>query len=344
MKKRITNFWVVLLITGIWITNAPLIAQSKFGTTAAQFLGIGIGARSIAMGGAFAAQSDDISALYWNPAGIAKIDRVQVGFNHSQWLVNTSINSAGASLPAGGFGTFGVFVTSLDYGKMEVTTIDLEDGTGEQFGASDLVAQITWAKELTDQFSIGISAKLINQTIYRTSAQGIAIDVGFLFDTGLLPNGLRLGASVTNFGSKMRLEGEGLTVNYDQTGGSESGVNSNVPARLVTDGFDLPLNFRIGTAYDLIRNDATRWTLVMDTNIPNDNAQSLSFGTEYAWKNILFLRAGYNALFEEESEKGLTVGAGIRYELNGFAIRFDYTYQTYGRLNAPQWFAIGMEF
>ncbi len=326
-------------------STAPALAQSKFGTTAAPFLGIGMGARATAMGGAFAGQADDISALYWNVAGIVKSDKIRVGFGHTQWLVNTQINWAGATIPAGVAGTFGVAVTSLNYGNMEVTTLSNPDGTGETFSASDLSAQLSWAKSLSDRFSVGISLKLVNQNIFRTNSTAFALDVGFLYDTGLLPNGLKLGASVSNFGTQMRLDGEGLTVNFDQTGGRESGVNSNIPARLLTDQYNLPLIYRIGVSYDIVRDDQNRFTFAIDSAIPQDNAQTLNVGGEYAWKNIFFLRAGYNALFERDSEKGLTFGAGLRYNVaSSVVLRFDYTFQTFGRLNPPQWFAVGLEF
>ncbi len=319
-------------------------AQSKYGTTAAPFLGIGMGARATALGGAFVALADDISALYWNPAGIVRSDKIRAGFTHTQWLINTQINWAGATIPAGVAGTFGVAITSLNYGTMEVTTISNPDGTGETFSANDFAAQLSWGKSLSDRFSVGISLKFVSQSIFRTTANAFALDVGFYYDTGLLPNGLKLGASISNFGTQMRLDGEGLTVNFDQTGGTQRGVNSNVPARLLTDQFNLPLIYRIGVSYDILRDETNRLSFALDTTIPLDNVQTLNTGAEYAWKDIFFVRVGYNALFEQESEKGLTFGAGLRYPISTVVLRFDYTYQTFGRLNPPQWFALSLEF
>jgi len=88
-------------------TTAVSMAQTKVGTTAAPFLGIGMGARAVAMGGAYTAISDDIYALYWNPAGVSQGTRIQTGFTYTQWLVGTQINWAGAIIPAGSFGSFG---------------------------------------------------------------------------------------------------------------------------------------------------------------------------------------------------------------------------------------------
>ncbi len=344
MKQALKNLYVCACLVGALTVTSVAAAQSKYGTTAAPFLGIGMGARPTAMGGAFVAVADDIHALYWNVAGIARAEKIRAGFTHTQWLINTQINWAGATVPAGVAGAFGVAITSLNYGTLEVTTISNPDGTGETFTASDFAAQLSWGKSLTDRFSVGISLKFVSQSIFRTSANAFALDVGFFYDTGLLPNGLKLGATISNFGTQMRLDGEGLTVNFDQTGGTQRGVNSNVPARLLTDQFNLPLIYRIGVSYDILRDETNRLSFALDTAIPLDNVQTLNVGGEYAWKDIFFVRAGYNALFEGESEKGLTFGAGLRYPISTVILKFDYTYQTFGRLNPPQWFAISIEF
>lgn len=344
MKKRFTaspTIWLTLLCAAM--SAATSFGQTKVGTTAAPFLGIGMGARAVAMGGAYVAISDDIYALYWNPAGVAKGSRIQAGFTHTQWLVGTQINWAGVIIPAGNFGSFGVSATVLNYGTMEVTTLAQEDGTGETFTAQDLAAQITWAKNLTDRFSVGVTAKIINQSIYTTSATGFALDVGFLFNTGLLKNGVRIGASVSNFGTPMRLDGQGLTTNIALSP-NENGAPQNIPVRLLTSEFSIPLTYRLGVSYDILRAPEGRFTLALDAVNPNDNTQTVNIGAEYEWKNTIFLRGGYNAIFESEAEKAWTIGGGVKYGLGFATIKFDYTYQRFGRLNDPQWFTIGLEF
>jgi hypothetical protein len=119
LKSAITPFVIGFMTV---FTTAVSMAQTKVGTTAAPFLGIGMGARAVAMGGAYTAISDDIYALYWNPAGVSQGTRIQTGFTHTEWLVGTQINWAGAIIPAGSFGSFGVSVTVLNYGTMEITT------------------------------------------------------------------------------------------------------------------------------------------------------------------------------------------------------------------------------
>lgn len=349
MKKGILALLFALMSAMLPTLSIPfstaLRAQSKYGTTAAPFLGIGMGARAIGMGGAYVATADDITALYWNPAGIAGSgsSKIRMGFTNTQWLVGTTINWAGITIPAGNFGVIGIAVTALNYGTFEVTTTDVPEGTGETFDASDLSVQVTFAKRLTDKFAIGGSVKLIRQAIFTTSAQAAALDLGVLFNTGLLPNGLKLGMSISNFGTAMQLDGRGLVINYQQNP-NESGTNANTPAYLGTEVRQLPLIFRVGLAYDAVKNDQSRLSIGADALSPTDNMNALNLGGEYSWRETVFIRAGYNALFQTDSETGLTVGAGINYRLSRIGFKFDYTYQTFGRLNAPQWFTLGLEF
>ena len=74
---------------------------SKRGTTAAQFLKIGAGGRATAMGGANVALSADLSSSYWNPAGLGRINNIQVYFENNEWLANTNYNfgAVGFSVP-----------------------------------------------------------------------------------------------------------------------------------------------------------------------------------------------------------------------------------------------------
>jgi hypothetical protein len=69
-----------------------------------------------------------------------------------------------------------------------------------------------------------------------------------------------------------------------------------------------------------------------------------NLGAEYGWREMLFVRAGYNQLFVEFAEAGWTLGAGLKYNLGYLAFRLDYTYQSYGRLNAPQWLSLSLLF
>ena len=114
------KFFILLTLSLlIFISNSNLHAQifrdiTKVGTTAGQFLKIGPGARALAMGGAYVGVSDDIYAVYYNPAGVAiNKGNGQAAFNHTQWLADVSYDFAAASLHVESLGTLFLSVTSL---------------------------------------------------------------------------------------------------------------------------------------------------------------------------------------------------------------------------------------
>ncbi|MBN2571165.1 MAG: PorV/PorQ family protein, partial [Ignavibacteriales bacterium] len=199
-----------ILMLIILIPFLEVSAQSKVGTTAAPFLTNPVGSRAIGMGGAFVATSNDVTALFWNPAGIARIGNGDASFTRTNWFANITYNWAGATVDLGELGALGLNATYLDYGKMEVTTLAEYDGTGEYFTASDMVIGLTYSRNLTDRFAIGVTAKYVSQKIWNCSASALAFDFGVLFVSDIY--GLRVGATITNFGEEMQLDGKDLYV------------------------------------------------------------------------------------------------------------------------------------
>ncbi|PJB01011.1 MAG: hypothetical protein CO127_05995, partial [Ignavibacteria bacterium CG_4_9_14_3_um_filter_36_18] len=233
-------------------------STSKVGTTAAQFLKIGAGARAIGMGGAYTAMSNDIYSVYYNPAGIAHTkEGAQVTFNHAEWLASISYDFAAASINLEEFGVLFMSLTSLGVPEDKVRTFEFPEGDGRVWDASSLAIGIGFAKKLTENFAIGFQAKYIREAIWNTSANGFALDIGTYYITPF--NDLVIGASVSNFGSKMQLDGRELLFNYDPNDDPDTGPN-NVVARYESGKFDIPLTFRIGLAMDVIRSRYIRVT------------------------------------------------------------------------------------
>ncbi|MDR3628532.1 MAG: PorV/PorQ family protein, partial [Ignavibacteriaceae bacterium] len=257
----------LLVITGFLLIG-NIYAQNKVGTTAAPFLGIGAGPEAIGMGGAFTAVATGPSALYWNPAGISRSGKTQVLIEHTNYLVGTSYNYFAAVVALDQDNAIGVSVTDLDYGSEDVTTVDNPDGTGEKWSAMDLAIGLTYSRNLTDRFSIGGTAKMIRQSIWRESATGWAMDAGLLYITPF--NDLKIGMEIANFGTDMRLSGQDLYISYDPDA-TKAGNNANIPAEYYTDSFPLPLTFRIGLAMDVLRLEENTITVAVDALHPNDN-------------------------------------------------------------------------
>jgi len=225
---------------------------------------------------------------------------------------------------------------------MLVRTVDMPEGTGERFGVGDLAIGAAFARNLTDRFSIGFNTKYIRQTIWNMSSAGFAMDLGTLFTTQF--NGMKIGMSVSNFGGKMQMLGKDTFVNFDLAP-SQEGSNDRVPANLKTDKFPLPIVFRVGLAMDILDGNPNKMTFAVDAAHPNDNTEFMNLGVEYSFDDFIFLRGGYKNLFLLDSEENLTLGAGLIYNINGdLMIKFDYSYQEFGRLTNTQSFSLAFEF
>ncbi len=332
-----------LIILIVLVTASTMMyGQSKVGSTAAPFLSIGIGPRAVGMGGAFTATANDITALYWNPAGISRMGGSAAYFSHTKWFADINFNYAAAALSLGDWGTVGASVTYLDYGETEITTIKEPEGTGATYGAKDLAMGLHYAMNLTDRFSIGGTVKYVQQKIWNTSASSVAFDLGVLFLSEIY--GLRIGATISNFGGEMTMDGKDLYVLYD-IDNTQYGNNDQILAKLKTDPFPLPLTFKVGVAMDVINTSDFRFTAGVDALHPSDNSESLNVGGEIAYKNMLAVRAGYKSLGLNNAEEGLTLGFGLNYDFApGLGLSFDYAYQDFGILKNTQYFSMGIKF
>jgi len=331
-----------LALVSALLVSTPTFAVNKVATTAAQFLKIGVGARAVAMGGAFVAVANDATALYWNPAGIPRLGHNEVILLHTEWLADVSFDFAGVTLDLGNFGTIGASLTTLNMGEMKVRTELKPEGTGELFDAGDFVGAVTWARSLTDRFSIGFNFKYIHQSIWRMSATGFAFDIGTLFTTQF--RDMKIGMCISNFGTKMQMRGQNARRYYD-INPAAYGSNDRIPVYLETEKWPLPLLFRVGLSMDVIRSDMNRLTAAIDAIHPNDNVERVNVGAEYTWYDMVSLRVGYKSLFDPQAEQGLTVGGGIRYSAGpSFAVRIDYAYADFGRLLNVHRFSVAVEF
>jgi hypothetical protein len=343
MKSKIIKiFSLLVLFTAVVAAQNFVSDVSKRGTTAAPFLSIGQGARALAMGGAFVAVADDQSAMYWNPAGIADLSGNRVIFDYTQWIADIKYNYVGATVNLGSIGVVGLNFTSSSIPEMNVTTVETPGGTGETFGVSDVAFGVSYALKLTDKFSIGFNPKLVYQKIWKMSASAIALDMGVKYVTPF--KGITLGMSISNFGTKMQMGGASTPVLYDPDP-LTSGNNGRIPADIRTGQWTLPLNFKVGIAYDVFSSNGNRLLLAVDASHPSDNYESLNVGGEYVISDFVFLRGGYKALFLKDSEERYTLGFGIKQALIGNTqLTVDYAYQDFQRLKNVQKFTLGVNF
>ena len=355
MSKGILQTRTMKRFTGIFLLAFLLLpagAQSlsdggetdtitKVGTTSAQFLKLGVGARAIALGGTFVAQANDLSALYWNPAGLTNIGGGAVQFSHTKYLADISYSYAAFGINVGNMGTLAASLLYLDSGDMDVRTTADPEGTGELFKKQDLALQVSYARALTDRFSIGSTVKYIREQIWHSAASATAFDIGVLFTTPY--KNLRLGASMANFGPKMQMSGRDIIFSTDPS--TQEGNVEIVNSEYLMDRHPLPLMFRVGLAWDAIATSDHRVVVLSDAAHPNDNSEYMNMGMEYSFRNLFSLRGGYRNLFETDGEQGVTLGAGFNLRIDRTTrASFDYAYADFGRLEQTHWYTLNLQF
>lgn len=313
---------------------------SKVGTAAAQFLKIGVGARAMGLGGTFTAVASDVSTIYWNPAGITNLKSTSIGFTHTQWFADISHDFAGVSIPISSSDYIAISATSLSTSEQEVTTVANPEGTGVFYDVGDLAIGLTYARQLTDRFSIGLSAKYIKQRLYNETASALTLDIGSYLRTGF--HNLIIGMAISNFGGNMKLEGRDLIaitdINTDVSG------NYNPDATLTTQDWPLPLIFRVGVALDIvggldpvIASEESRFTFAIEGTHLNDNNERVNLGAEYSWNEMVFARAGFKLNYDQEK---WTFGAGLNIPLGNQIVVFDYAFIQFNDLGNVSQFSL----
>jgi Type IX secretion system protein PorV len=317
---------------------------SKVGTTSATFLEIGVGATASGMGGAYVSAVNDVSALYWNPASIARMTNDEVSFTHTTWIAQTNLDYAALVLPLGDIGNIAASYTSLSMPDMAVTTVEMPDGTGEYFSAGDLAVGISYARPITDRFAIGFTVKYIQENIWHEIGTAFAADAGTSFRTDLL-GGMIIGASISNFGTSMQLSGID-TRSFIRVDPTELGTNDQVPVDIELGSWPLPLLFRIGVSDTPVNTDNFKLKVAVDALHPNDNYESMNVGGELSYRGFLFIRGGYQSLFLPDGEGGLSFGIGVNTKelFSNDVVHFDYAYRDFGRLNGVNYFSVGISF
>jgi hypothetical protein len=317
----------------------------RVGTTAAPFLKIGVGGRALGVGETYTTLAEDVTALYWNPAGLARINKIEVGVSHYDYIADLYYDFGGIAIPVEGIGTFGAFMANLGMPDIERTTVQFPEGTGEKVSAGSFVVGLSYARALTDRFSIGGNVKYIQETIWHSSASSFAFDVGVLYTTFF--KNIKVGMSISNFGTEMQMNGRDMLTQHDVYPTYE-GNNPNINAHLDTDPFPLPILFRVGISANITKDilgiQEHDWIIAADAVHPNDNNEYMNVGSELKLFNLISFRAGFRQLFLADREGGLTLGFGIQYNIMDIDFNLDYANVDYGRLEHHNKFSLILSF
>lgn len=325
MKKATTRIGIILICL-CWVATAS--GFDKVGTTAAQFLQIGVGARLTGLGGAGVAAIDGPEALYWNPGRIAERRHFALGLYYADWIADLRHQFIGVIVPVGSSGALGFSVITLGGDEFEQTTLTFQEGNGVMVEYRDMALGASYAHLLTDQFSVGGTIKYIHQKLFHETASTVAIDLGTHLKTNL--PGFSIGMAMTNLGGEMKLSGRDLLT----SGPDETATEYQVSA------WPLPLTFQVGAGWRLWGEKGAVWEnddmgglIVLDGQHLNEGMTRWRVGWEYDLRRTLFLRIG--RVFEHHTEEW-SFGAGMRVPIASYQINADFAYADLGDLQAVQ--------
>ncbi len=365
--QRVRKSAQTIVIIGLVLALAASASASDFwkilggqrvGTSSMTYLKIPVGARAEAMGGAYVAIANDPFAVYWNPAGIAQIANRWRGkytvdplrppegtkapanglaplFRGDRTLGMTRINyfsditydaiSFVHPLPAG---VIGVSLASLSTPDMEITTVYQPEGTGEYFSYGDALFGLSYALQMTDNFSWGVTLKYAREQLADVMMDNVMMDIGTYYWTGY--RDLRIGVSLMHFGPTARPDGSYM---YREADGSltERSFTSYPP----------PTVFQLGGAMTAFAWQHHKVLTSLQLNHPVDNSENIKLGAEYGFMGMVFVRGGYKLNTDEQD---WSLGTGVRVPWRGMAVCADYSYTDFGILDNTQRVSLGIAF
>ncbi|MFB0510162.1 MAG: PorV/PorQ family protein [bacterium] len=268
-------------------TNTALL----YASTGVAFLKIPVDARVCGIGEAAVAYIDNASALYYNPAGLAYIESFDLLFMHNDWLLDMSHEYVAAGFGSKNIGTFGLSFNYWGSGEIQGITIRGDTIPGYLFSASSWSLNFGYGKTF-GKFAFGLGFKFIGEKNESLSTSAYAGDIGGMYDLPI--SGLKIGSSVSNLGTNLKLDQE---------------------------TYSLPILGRLGWRYDY------KFIGVTQDFIFSENF-GVAIGAEYRIREILALRLGYRTGSNTEGFSNLRAGLGVSFK--GFGI--DYAFAPYGKL------------
>ncbi|RKX27363.1 MAG: hypothetical protein DRP47_06675 [Candidatus Zixiibacteriota bacterium] len=298
MKAYYSKIFVLIFATGMICGSISAGGiNSKSGTSGFPFLKINVGARAVAMGGAFTGLADDESALYYNPAGIVTFDGNRFIAGYHNYFVDMQSGFLGYIRKYRENFSIGWWASYLNYGDFIRT--DQSGANLGNFSGGDLLLAVSAASRKGPDFTYGATFKIIYESVEEYPAFGFAADDGIHYSS--LRNRMCFGLVVKNLGMQLSSLGE--------------------------DKDPLPLTFRTGIS---LRPKGLPVTLVGDIIVPTDNNVSFAFGGEYWELRPFYFRLGWNSFGSnyrtsdsEDSWAGLGVGVG--FDVNQLQISYAFT-------------------
>jgi hypothetical protein len=334
MKRTMRNK-VAAAAALVMLASVPAMAGNpdRAGSAGATQLLINPWARSSGWGMANSASLRGVESMFGNVAGLSRVNRTEVLFTNARWLSGSgvNINSIGVGQKVGGSGVLGLSVTSMGFGELEVTTVDIPEGGRGTFRPSMSNIGLAYSKAFSNSIHGGMLVRVVSESISNVRSSGVAFDAGIQYVTGPLDN-VHFGISLKNVGPAMAFAGDGLAVQGLLTQSEYQLTLEQRSAR-----FEIPSFLTIAAAYDWHINDMHRLSFA-GTFVSNSFTKDQGLlGLEYGFRKMVHLRAGY--LYEQgiasDTDRttvftGLSAGLSVDFPFGndkGSSVAIDYGYR-----------------
>jgi hypothetical protein len=317
------------------------------------------------LGGPYAALANDIDALYWNPAGLALMDRAAVMLSTYTYVADTRYNWLGIGFPfGGGARAIGVQAGTFGFGEQPVYTVENPEGDGTVYSVRQTFVGLTYSQNFSDRFSAGLTGKIIVDELGDVTGSSYAFDFGTNFHARIGERPISASFVIQNLGAAIKHNGSALAagVNRDPPLDQQDIPQELADARLRTKEFNLPITFRFGVAFDFVNTAASRFTVLGEFTQPNNSDLTAAGSLEFALLDIgqtgfgAMLRgsysyqpdnnidptgaAGFSSTVGGESADGLALGGALMFDRGyGFGVSLDYAYRNLGILGATHYWS-----
>lgn len=289
MKRHITLFLSFFMVAVAFAGN-----PDRQGEAGAFELLLNPWARSVGLNSLNTSYVRGAESMNLNVAGLARTSGTEIGLTHSIYLQGTglSMNAVGIAQKIGTNGAFGLSLNALSFGKIPVTTNGLPEGTGATFSPLFFNLGLSYAYVFDKKVSVGITARIVNESISDVSATAISLDAGVQYVTGSTkyPERFKLGISLRNVGSRMRFSGQGL--NYS-TKNQDGTLPYEITVAKQPNEFELPSQLNIGFGYDILPEEKTKLTGVFNFTSNAFARDEIGGGLEFGFNNMIVVRGGY---------------------------------------------------
>ena len=342
MARPLYSF--TLILAALFCTNLQAAGQNRAGTAAGTELLIPVGARDIALGGSSIATTAGLTALHWNPAGLARArSDANTLFSTMSYLAGIRVHYFAASARLAPLGSLALHIKTLDFGAIPVTTETSPDGTGATFSPTFLTMGLTYAHTLTDRIALGATSHYITNRIERVSSTGLSFSAGLQYANLANIPGLDLGVALKHIGTRMQFDGPALL----RPGQLDGLRRPNAVYKVEASSADLPSTFEIGLGYCRAQTGPGQLQLTCLFRHDNFAHDQWKLGTEYRYHKFFALRTGFDYAADADDDYifGTSFGFGLQLNLGSFEeIKLDYAYTTVDHFNALNTFTFQVGF